>query len=194
MKRSERLSRILITMAIISAVGTPLFIWARTPLIHAKIAEDGGWSPDVIYANAGEPLHLKLTSDDVVHGFAVGQMDMQSVDVLPGKVTDITLTFEKPGVYTFFCTRWCGLNHWRMRGTIEVSGGNTDPEPVPVVPLYVTLGIDIDAPHEAPVVPSSPPSAVRGQQLAGNLPMVPFTDTDFYRATSSYQLFESLAS
>ena len=37
-------------------------------------------------------------------------------------VTDITLTFDKPGIYTFFCTRWCGVNHWRMRGTIEVSG------------------------------------------------------------------------
>jgi hypothetical protein len=49
--------------------------------------EYGGWSPDVIHAEVGEPLHLKLTSDDVVHGFAVGQMDMQSVDILPGKVT-----------------------------------------------------------------------------------------------------------
>ena len=126
MKRSELLSRILITAAIIGAVGTPLIIRARTPLIHAKIAENGGWSPDVIKANVDESLHLKLTSDDVVHGFAVGQMDMQSVDILPGKVTDVTLTFDKPGIYTFFCTRWCGLNHWRMRGTIEVSGSNAD--------------------------------------------------------------------
>ena len=28
----------------------------------------------------------------------------------------------QPGTYTFYCTRWCGLNHWRMRGTIEVAG------------------------------------------------------------------------
>ncbi len=111
------------------AVGTPLFIWVRTPLIRAKVAEDGGSSPDVIKTNVGEPLHLKLTSDDVVHGFAVGQMDMQSVDIMPGKVTNLTLNFDKPGIYTFFCTRWCGLNHWRMRGTIEVSGSSPDPEP-----------------------------------------------------------------
>ena len=189
MKRSEILSRLLITAGIFLAVGVPLFFWSRTPLIHAHVAEDGGWSPDVIKANVNEPLNLKLTSDDVVHGFAVGQMDMQSVDVLPGKVTDITLTFDKPGIYTFFCTRWCGLNHWRMRGTIEVSGSFSDPEPVSV-PLYVTLDLDIDAPHESPSIPGSQPSAINGQQLTANLPID--LSTDYYRAYSPYQVFEEL--
>ena len=190
MKRSELLSRILITVAVLGAVGTPLFNWARTPLIHARTAEDGGWSPDVIHANAGEPLHLKITSDDVIHGFAVGQMDMYAVDVEPGKVTDITLNFDKPGIYTFFCTRWCGLNHWRMRGTIEVSGSASDPQPVSI-PLYVTLGLDIDAPHEAPVVPSSQPSAISGQQLATNFPID--LSMDYYRTHSPYQVFDELS-
>jgi mono/diheme cytochrome c family protein/plastocyanin len=191
MKRSELISRILITVAIIGAVGMPLFVWAHTPLIHAKVAEDGGWSPNVIKTNVGEPLHLKLTSDDVVHGFAVGQMDMQSVDVLPGKVTNLTLNFDKPGIYTFFCTRWCGLNHWRMRGTIEVSGSSSDSEPVSV-PLYVTLDLNIDAPHEAPSIPFSHPSATSGQQLAVNLPID--RSTEYYRTNSPYQLFNDLKS
>ena len=197
MKRSELLSRILITIAMVGAVGTPLIIWARTPLIHAKIAENGGWSPDIVKANVGRPLHLRLTSDDVVHGFAVGQMDMQSVDILPGRVTDITLTFDKPGIYTFFCTRWCGLNHWRMRGTIEVSGSSSDPQPaepalseVEWVPLYVILDLDIDAPHEAPAIPSSQPSEISGQQLATNLPID--LSTDYYRTNSPYQAFDKL--
>ena len=190
MKRSELISRILIVVAIVGAIGTPFYFWSRTPLIHAHIAEDGGWSPDVIKANVDEPLNLKLTSDDVVHGFAVGQMDMQSVDVLPGKVTDITLLFDKPGIYTFFCTRWCGLNHWRMRGTIEVSGSSSAPEPVSV-PLYVTLNLDIDAPHDAPVIPSSQPSAISGEQLSTNLPID--RSTDYYRANSPYQIFDQLS-
>ena len=189
MKRSELLSRILIIVAIVGAVGTPLYIWSRTPLIRAKVAENGGWSPDIIKANVGEPLHLKLTSDDVVHGFAVGQMDMQSVDVLPGKVTDIILTFDKPGIYTFFCTRWCGLNHWRMRGTIEVTGSSSDSAPASP-PLYVTLGLNIDAPRDSPVVPDQKPSAIRGQQFLTNLPISQSPDT--YRTHSPYQVFEQL--
>ena len=201
MKSSELLSRILITLAIIGAVGTPLLIWSRTPLIHAKVAEGGGWNPSIIKANVGEPLHLKLTSDDVVHGFAVGQMDMQSVNVLPGKVTDVTLTFDKPGIYTFLCTRWCGLNHWRMRGTIEVSGLNTDPstssgqapQPAPA-PLYVSLSLDIDAPHDAPVIPGNPPSAINGKQLTKKLSLEKFMTQEYYFSHSPYQLFEELDS
>jgi mono/diheme cytochrome c family protein/plastocyanin len=194
MKRSELISRILITAGILLAVGAPLLFWKSTPIIHARMADEGGWSPDVIQANVGQPLHLSLTSDDVVHGFAVGQMDMESVDVEPGKVTDVTLTFEKPGIYTFFCTRWCGVNHWRMRGTIEVSGLAVDSEPAPTIPLYVTLGIDIDAPHESPAIPEDQPSAVRGQKLAAKLEISKFSDPEFYRANSPHKVFEVLVS
>ena len=190
MKRSELLARILITIGIFLAVGVPLFVWARTPLIHVHMAEDGGWNPDVIKAEVGSPLHLRLTSDDVVHGFAVGQMKMEGVDVVPGKVTDVTLTFDKPGIYTFFCTHWCGVNHWRMRGTIEVGGSIAEPEPVSI-PLYVTLGIDIDAPHDALIIPHNRPSAVNGQALASNLHLD--RGTEYYRSHSPYDLFNSLS-
>ncbi len=191
MKRSELLSRILIMTGTLLTIGAPLFFWTRTPLIHARMAENGGWNPDVIQAEVGKPLRLSLTSDDVVHSFAVGQMDMEAVDVEPGKVTDVTLTFDEPGTYTFYCTRWCGPNHWRMRGTIEVGGSSSDPEPVSV-PLYVTLGLDIDAPHDAPVVPGSQPSAARGERLAANLDISQFTNSASYLANSPYQVFEDL--
>lgn len=191
MKNSELISRFLIVTGILLAIGAPLFLWARTPLIHARMAEDGGWNPDVIEVEVGKPLHLKITSDDVVHGFAVGQMDMQSVDILPGKVTEITLNFNKPGIYTFYCTRWCGLNHWRMRGTIEVSGSPSDPEPA-VVPLYVSLNLDLDAPHDAPVIPNGKPSAIKGQSLEPNLPSD--QSPDYYRSHSPYQVFADLSS
>ncbi len=187
MNRPELLSRIFVITGIILAIGAPLVFWTRTPLIHARMANDGGWSPDVIQGEVGQPLDLKLTSDDVVHGFAVGQMDMQSVDVLPGKVTDLTLTFDKPGIYTFFCTRWCGLNHWRMRGTIEVSGSQSDPEPA-TVPLYVSLDLDLDAPHDELVIPNNMPSTVSGQPFATNLSII--LSADDYRSQSPYQVFD----
>jgi mono/diheme cytochrome c family protein len=193
MKRAELLSRVLIITGLLLAVGAPVILWLRTPLIHVSMAEDGGWSPGTLKAQAGKPLELRLTSDDVMHGFAVGQMDMEPVDVPPGKVTDVSLMFDKPGSYTFYCTRWCGLNHWRMRGTIEVSGSSTDIETL-TVPLYVTLGIDIDAPHEAPIIPSIQPSAINSQQLAKDVDLSQFNSTDIYRSSSPYQVFESLPS
>src|SRR5215207_810139 len=194
MKRSEFVARVLIITGVLLTIAVPMYMWKRTPLIHAHMSEEGGWTPDTIRAKVGKPFQLHFTSDDVMHGFAIGQMDMKAVDVEPGKVTDVTLTFDKPGIYTFFCTRWCGVNHWRMRGTIEVTGPSTNAESAPDIPLYVTLGIDIDAPHESPVIPSVQPSAARGQKLAVSLEISKFSNREFYRANSPYQVFRALGS
>ncbi len=158
------------------AFGLPLTALAwrwqalRLPIVevHGRMAEDGGWTPDTLRAAVGVPLRLRLTSDDVVHGFAVGRRDDPAVDVMPGQTTDVEVTFESPGTFVFYCTRWCGPGHWRMRGTIEVGGGAAPPVSVGL-PLYERLGIDIDAPHAASAVPEDRPSAVRGAELARRL-------------------------
>uniref|UniRef100_A0A7C4KHV6 Cytochrome aa3 subunit 2 n=1 Tax=Anaerolinea thermolimosa TaxID=229919 RepID=A0A7C4KHV6_9CHLR len=191
MKRPEFLARLIITAALVGVVALPVWAWTQTPLIHASIAENGGWSPDVIQARVGEPLHLKFTSNDVMHGFAVGQMEMQPVDIEPGKVSETTLIFAKPGIYTFFCTRWCGLNHWRMRGTIEVSGEPTAPQPV-TAPLYVTLGLNLDVPHLADAVPAEKPSAIDGLAQLSGLPVD--QSPEYYRSHSPAQVFQELSS
>jgi plastocyanin len=166
-----------------STGGMPIDIHARTP-------EDGGWMPGNITAAAGTPLHLRLTSDDVLHGFAVGQNDQPAVDVKPGEVTEVTLTFDRPGTYTFYCTHWCGPNHWRMRGIIEVTGPGS-PTVTAAAPLYVTLGIDIDAPHPADVVPAQKPSAVRGVTLNLSIP-TQYLSRDYYLAHSPAALWHAL--
>lgn len=125
MRRSELLARLLVGLAAVGAISIPWIARGQTPLVHARMAEDGGWSPDTLNAVAGVPLQLRFASDDVVHGFAVGRLDFPSIDILPGQVREITLLFKEPGTYTFYCTRWCGLNHWRMRGIIEVAGEST---------------------------------------------------------------------
>jgi len=73
--------------------------------VHAAMPEAGGWSPASLTTTVGEPLRLRLVSDDVMHGFAVGQTDFAPVDVKPGQVTEVTLTFDEPGTYTYYCTR-----------------------------------------------------------------------------------------
>ncbi len=134
--------------------------------LHAAMPESGGWQPGHISARVGEPLRLHLISDDVAHGFAVGRHESPEVAVQPGQVTELSLTFDEPGAYTYYCTRWCGPNHWRMRGVIEVSGNEPHATPAPArAPLYVELGLDIDAPHPAPFAPENTPSAQRGRSL-----------------------------
>jgi mono/diheme cytochrome c family protein len=154
------------------------------------MAETGGWTPENLTAEVGKPLHLRLTSDDAMHGFAVGQSDQPPVDVIPGEITEVTLTFDRPGKYTFYCTRWCSLNHWRMRGTIEVSGpaGKTE---AAQPPLYMTLGLDIDADHHADVIPERMPSASRGAQLGITIPDA-YQSREYYLSHTPEDLWKAL--
>ena len=181
----------LISLAVL-AVG---FSWRRqeeSPLLRASMPEAGGWEPAAIQAVAGQPLHLRLTSQDVTHSFAVGQMDMQPVDIEPGEVNEVTLTFDQPGTYTFYCTRWCGPNHWRMRGTIEVSGDRPAQTVVSAEPpLYVQLDLDIDAPHPAVITPAARPSSKDGRQLLEGLP-ARYRSQSYYRSHSPAQVWQDL--
>jgi cytochrome c oxidase subunit 2 len=160
-------------LLVLLAIALPLAILAvrqrETAVeIHAMMPEKGGWLPDTLTAEASVPLELHLISDDVMHGFAVGQTGWPAVDVKPGQMTEVTLTFEQPGTYIYYCTRWCGPNHWRMRGTIVVTGDEADGTAVTQTaspPLYMELGLDIDAPHDVDVQLDGPPSAVRGAAL-----------------------------
>lgn len=195
MKRSELLSRIMVITGILLVLAVPFAaraIGAQGVIeIHGRMAESGGWTPSTIRAQAGVPLNLRLTSDDVMHSFAIGQSDTLAVDVLPGQMTDVTLTFDKPGTYTYYCTRWCGPNHWRMRGTIEVTGDNSvTPQPVSP-PLYLTLNLNIDAPHPAPVTPVGIPDAQRGAKYSALLP-AGYLSPDTYRSHSPAQAFLDL--
>ena len=119
-ENAARLFVIGILIGIPSAILFGRWITSRDSSIeiHARIAEAGGFTPANLTAKIGEPIHLRLISDDVQHGFAVGQSDATALDLPAGQMVETTLTFARPGKYVFYCTRWCGLSHWRMRGTI----------------------------------------------------------------------------
>lgn len=159
--------------------------------VYARMSEYGGWSFSALKAQVGEPLELRLTSEDVVHGFAVGRLEGTEVAVLPGRWSSTTLLFEQPGIYTFYCTRWCGEGHWRMRGTIEVAGpaGATRVPSAP--PRYMQWGLDIDVPHPATVIPEAPPSATRGAAWAGRLPVYALQPETYWRYSPA-ELWEQL--
>ncbi len=190
MKRPEVLARAGVIILALAGAGIPLLAWTSTPLVHARTAGNGGWMPDVLRASVGQPIHLRLTSDDVVHGFAVGQMSNPNVEILPGKVTDVTLQFDRPGTYVFYCTRWCGIDHWRMRGTIEVTGSSTPTETADP-PLYIRLGLDLDAVRAAAVLPLRKPTAALPLNSRAAVPEA-LLARDYYQSHSPEQTWASL--
>jgi mono/diheme cytochrome c family protein len=79
-----------------------------------------------------------------------------------------------------------------MRGTIEVTGDQlTSNQLVVEQPLYVRLGIDIDAPHPTDVLPGGAPSAERGTLLGVTIP-AEYLTSEFYRVHSPADAWKQL--
>ncbi|MFL5843636.1 MAG: cytochrome c oxidase subunit II [Solirubrobacteraceae bacterium] len=73
---------------------------------------------DAVTANelvlpVGQPLELKLRTDDVIHAFWVPELD-RKIDVIPGEEHSLHLVADKPGTYRGECVEFCGLQHARM--------------------------------------------------------------------------------
>jgi mono/diheme cytochrome c family protein len=181
-------------LAILAGRFLPDLISGREVIeLHARMPEQGGWSQSDLSVLAGQPLHLSLVSDDVLHSFKIGQDDRPAIDLLPGIPVETTLAFGQPGKYTFYCTRWCGPNHWRMRGVIDVLPASGDSQSVSKAstPLYVALGIDIDSPHPAQTVPQRTPSAQQGAELDA-LISPKYTSQVYLRSHSPAQVRDDL--
>ncbi len=166
-------------LIILVGIPTSIFAYQRVYLpasygetvvvdLIARVPEAGGWSPEIITVNKGDTVRLRITSPNVVHGFAIGRMGIDVGQILPGEVTTVEFVAEEAGRFTFYCNVWCSPTHSRMRGTLEV----IDPSAPDALltsgeeSASVREGLDIDAPHEAEFYPSTAPSAVRGQALA----------------------------
>ena len=62
---------------------------------------------------AGQPVHIRLHSDDVVHSFSVPSLRFER-QALPGRVTEFDLTVAHAGTYPGRCGTYCGLAHTEM--------------------------------------------------------------------------------
>ena len=66
----------------------------------------------------GRPVRLRMTSDDVIHGFWVPQLAGKR-DTIPGHVNALTLLAEEPGRYVGMCSEFCGAQHANMEVVVE---------------------------------------------------------------------------
>ncbi len=72
------------------------------------VGEDGG-----LVLPVGEPVHISLTSPDVIHAFYVPKFLFKR-DVVPGKLNTFDFTVDEPGTYRGQCAELCGAFHGSM--------------------------------------------------------------------------------
>jgi cytochrome c oxidase subunit 2 len=72
-----------------------------------------------LHVPVGSRVKLTMTTEDVIHSFAVPAFRIRS-DVVPGRYTYAWFEATKTGRYHLFCTEYCGTNHSGMNGFVEV--------------------------------------------------------------------------
>jgi cytochrome c oxidase subunit 2 len=81
-------------------------------------------SEDVVLANeirvpVGQPTQLRLDSDNVIHSFWIPSL-AGKMDMIPGRITWLTLRPTTIGIFRGACAEYCGTSHALMAFYVEV--------------------------------------------------------------------------
>jgi cytochrome c oxidase subunit 2 len=97
------------------------------PRVVGISAERFAFTPSRIEAEVGEPLEIRVKSDDTSHGFRILGTDVNVRVPKRGKGEVVVLfTPQRVGRYTFECSRMCGAGHDFMRGELIVRERTND--------------------------------------------------------------------
>ncbi len=116
-----------IALVLLAVLGTPAAVFTYQSSLNSGadkeftlVGHKGRWGTDVIHVTEGETVRLRLTSADVVHGFALKAYGIEIDEVYPGKVKTIEFVADKPGTFVFVCTIICNSGHRHMEGEVIV--------------------------------------------------------------------------
>lgn len=133
-------TKIELTWTLIPALmGLGLFVWAARlyfnmtmPPAHTlelnvvgkqwmwKIQhQEGNREINQLHLPVGRPVKLTLASEDVIHSFYIPAFRVKQ-DVVPGRFTTEWFQPTKVGSYRLYCSEYCGTDHSKMLGTVEV--------------------------------------------------------------------------
>jgi cytochrome c oxidase subunit 2 len=92
---------------------------AVNPKVIVISAKKFQFTPNEITIKKGEPVILRMTSTDRVHGFMSKPFKIDT-DIPPGKTTDVTVTTTTAGDFTIICDHYCGTGHSNMKMKVTV--------------------------------------------------------------------------
>jgi cytochrome c oxidase subunit 2 len=107
----------------IGLVGVPPmidFIHASdNPKVIEITAKKFEFTPSQITLKKGEPVILRLTSSDRVHGFMSKPLKIDT-DIPDDATKDIAITPDTAGDFTVICDHYCGTGHGGMKMKVTV--------------------------------------------------------------------------
>lgn len=130
-KKSGFERTLAVLLIVITAVPTYGVVYWYETNRYPVVGGDGGtkefyvtaimWQfyPQNITVNKGDHVIIHLTSMDVQHGLYNVQWNLTS-NVFANETKTIAFTADKVGVFEYYCTYYCGIGHFDMKGYIKV--------------------------------------------------------------------------
>ena len=109
----------LALVASLLAVASPPARAQDEPRLIVITAKRFEFSPNQVTLAKGETVKLQVKSEDVTHGLFVRPLGIDT-EIVPGRVTELTVTPETAGTYRAICDHFCGAGHGGMKMTIVV--------------------------------------------------------------------------
>jgi cytochrome c oxidase subunit 2 len=107
----------------IGLVGVPSMInltgASDNPKVIDITAKKFEFTPSEITLKKGEPVILRLTSADRVHGFMAKPLKIDT-DIPNDKGKDVAVTPDTAGDFTMICDHYCGTGHGGMKMKVTV--------------------------------------------------------------------------
>lgn len=130
MQRANIRTGVLLVLVLASAAFEESTSQAQSPapqLIEITAERFEFW-PSEVTVMEGQPVQLRLRSDDTMHGFRLIGQGTNALIPKRGKgYASVTLPDLKAGRYTFECSRLCGAGHNFMRGVLVVKAAGGSP-------------------------------------------------------------------
>jgi cytochrome c oxidase subunit 2 len=89
------------------------------PKVIEITAKKFEFSPSQITIKKGEPVILRLSSTDRVHGFMSKPLKIDT-DIPADKTQDVAVTPDTAGDFTVICDHYCGTGHGNMKMKVTV--------------------------------------------------------------------------
>lgn len=103
-----------------------------------------------IHIPVGKPIRFDLLSTDVIHSLWIPNLQGK-IDLVPGRLNELWLRADEPGIYRGQCAEYCGLQHAKMALVVVA-------EPPDDFERWLTA-------NRAPASPPTTPEQERGRDI-----------------------------
>ncbi len=107
-------------------------------------AQQWYYEPVIIKVNPGETVRFMVTSQDIMHGFAINEVGV-NLPLSPGVAVSHEVVIPPnlaEGTYTMYCSIFCGIGHPFMKGSIIIGAAGVEMGKfLPYIAVFVMAGI-----------------------------------------------------